>query len=612
MPGISYFGISVDFRTFSITDTGTNASLRYVSCNQPLTDEDYGTFGTIFVTTKQPQLDNQMKKIMLIAFLAMTSFYEAQVWLWGKSGKGINPDAAYGVSTDPSGNVFIGGNFTSGVMSFGSYTLPVWPAGYNSAFIVKYSPNGNVLWAKSPTGGGGANSVYTDQNGNTILIGSFGSPTMIFGSYTLTNSGNADVFIAKYDPNGNVMWAKNLIGSGDEHIVSVKTDNIGNVFVTGDFNSPTLSLGSLTLTNSGAEDIFILKLDVNGNPLWTKNNNGSGSDYSNHISVDVHGNSYITGSFYSPTISFSSFTFTNASSGTNDLFITKYDPNGNVLWSKSYGGVWTDVANSSLVDADGNLYFTGSFASPTITIGTSTFSLSGIGANMFLAKFDQNFNTLWVQRSIGAGGRGYSLASHGKGVFLLGYASGSMTINNYTLAPPSSSCDMTSLFLAKYDNNGNVLYAHMLDHGVGSNNGSGAQNSLCSDNSCNLYIGNSFSCGPFIIANDTLTVNISGSPQDPFVAKFQYCSTVDLSEFQENLEINIYPNPSSKFVNIDIGNFTSVCELDIYNSYGQKITSYNIVNEKTIVNTEQFASGFYFYYLTRKGQVLKNGKILIE
>src|ERR1035437_7007801 len=190
-----------------------------------------------------------MKNIFLFAILlcVCTSNCYSQNWLWAKSGKqtaGAGFDECNSVSADASGNVFITGTFFSPTLTFGSITLTnVNPSGSTSdVFIAKYDANGNVLWAKSVGGEGDVcNSISADASGNVFITGWFSCSSITFGSTTLTNTGGEDLFIAKYDAIGNVLWAKNAGGNSFfQHGYSVSADANGNVFVTGVFDSTTL------------------------------------------------------------------------------------------------------------------------------------------------------------------------------------------------------------------------------------------------------------------------------------------------------------------------------------------------------------------------------------
>ena len=128
-----------------------------------------------------------------------------------------------------------------------------------------FAQSPNYLWAKSAGGTSSdyGRSVATDASGNTFVTGVFYSTSITFGSYTLTNAGYADIFLVKYDASGNVIWAKSAGGTSYDFGWSVATDASGNTFVTGRFKSPSITFGSYTLNNAnvGYSDIFLAKLD---------------------------------------------------------------------------------------------------------------------------------------------------------------------------------------------------------------------------------------------------------------------------------------------------------------------------------------------------------------
>ncbi|HWY12561.1 MAG TPA: hypothetical protein VN026_14610, partial [Bacteroidia bacterium] len=222
-----------------------------------------------------------LRAVFTFVFLfRITVSSKAQTFPWAISGKGTNANLneGYAVCIDPFNNIYVTGEYSSSNFAFGSYTLSS-PGG---VFLAKLDAMGNVLWAKkcsitTSTGFADAWSVSADQNGNPFITGAYTGSVVTFGTYTLTNSGNQDIFLAKYDVNGNLQWAKSAGGTGNETSCSVHADMNGNSFITGNFNSPTLAFGTTTLTNSGASDLFLTKYDPNGNVLWAKR---AGNNYS--------------------------------------------------------------------------------------------------------------------------------------------------------------------------------------------------------------------------------------------------------------------------------------------------------------------------------------------
>jgi len=265
----------------------------------------------------------------------------------------------------------------------------------------------NWQWAKSAGGTGSAFGllVSTDAIGNVFMTGYFKSPTITFGTTTLTNAGSNDIFIVKYDATGIVLWAKSVGGAYDDRGQSVSTDASGNVFMTGYFISPTISFGTTTLTNTYASnlysDFFIVKYDSSGNVLWAKSAGGTAYDTGMSVSTDAIGNVFITGIYYSPTITFGITTLTNANN-VADIFIVKYDASGNVLWAKSAGGTGYDEGYAVSTDTSGNVFLTGNFGSPNINFGTTTLTnadTTGSFRDIFIAKLDGTTGTNDIKNS---------------------------------------------------------------------------------------------------------------------------------------------------------------------------------------------------------------------
>lgn len=311
--------------------------------------------------------------ILLLTFAPIQTI--AQIWQWANSAGGNLADYGYIVTTDASGNVIVTGKFSSPSITFGLTTLT--NAGGIDVFIVKYDASGNVLWAKSEGGvsDDSGYSVVADTNGNVIVTGFFESPTITFGTTTLTNVGYTDIFIVKYDSSGNALWAKSAGGIYNDYGHSVVTDINGNVIVTGTYSSPSITFETDTFTNAGYSDIFIAKYDTSGNLLWAKSEGGTNGESGNSIATDANGNMIVTGYFSSSSLIFGSTVLTSA--GNSDIFIVKYDASGNAQWAKSAGGIYNESSNCVTTDDNGNLIVTGSFGSSTITFGTTTLVNAG-------------------------------------------------------------------------------------------------------------------------------------------------------------------------------------------------------------------------------------------
>ena len=375
---------------------------------------------------------------------------------WARSAGGNYEECGSGISVDADGNIYVTGYFSSLSINFDSFTLTN-PGLRYCVFVVKYDASGNVLWANSAGEGTGydeGKSIATDDFGNIYLTGWFQSPTITFGSCTLTNVASGyDIFVVKYRSTGDVLWAKSAGGSstvGANYDLSneITVDDNGNSFVTGTFNSPTITFGSYVLTNASGFDIFVVKYDASGNALWAKNSEGTGGDEGKSIKADASGNCYITGCFYSPTITFGSYTLTNNSNSYYDIFVVKYDALGNVLWAKRTGGTYSDQATSITLDANNNSYITGFFYSMTFTFGSCILTKTDADEDIFVLKYDASGNEVWA-KSVGGEEpeEGYSITADASGnCYVTGYfISGTIIFGNDTL----TSAGGYNIFVAK-------------------------------------------------------------------------------------------------------------------------------------------------------------------
>jgi hypothetical protein len=368
-----------------------------------------------------------MKKILLLLSLFTLSFSfafaQAPNWLWAKNiagGTSISPSSGNPLATDANGNSYVTGTFTGGSATFGTFTLT---SSGDNMFIVKYDPNGNVLWAKSSGGPGGVNSnmgsgVAVDSVGNVYVTGCFGSSTITFGTFTLTNNSSIEnIYLVKYNGNGNVIWAKSAGGSGNDQGIGITTDSKGNVIITGSFQSPSITFGSFVLNNTASpNNTFVAKYDPSGKVLWAESPNGGGGNANcgYDIATDAKDNIYLTGYDESSTLTFGSHTLNLI--GNTDIFVVKYDSSGNVKWAKNYGGpggaAGGNAGHGIIADTAGNAYITGYFNSSTATFGSNVLTYSGGGYAYFIAKCDTGGNVLWAQSesSTSSSDMGYGIA----------------------------------------------------------------------------------------------------------------------------------------------------------------------------------------------------------
>ena len=326
--------------------------------------------------------------------------------IWGKS-----------ITVDGSGNVCIAGYFDGVSVDFDpapgkahEFILNSY-AFYGDAFIAKYDPSGNFIWAKQLKGSGGNISdtygIKTDASGNVYTTGYY-MGTVDFnpgpaGFMMSSKLGTYDIYVLKLDASGNFVWAKSLSGNANEKGLAIALDASANVYTTGyfsgwvDFNPGTSPSDTCWLNAKGGNDIFVSKLDASGNFVWARSMGGAGDDEGMSIVVDPANNVYITGYYYG-TVDFDpnpSTYYVLTSAGASDIFVTKLDPSGNFLWANSLGGSGYDASSSISVDLSDNVLITGNFAGTAdFDASSATYYLTAYGSDVFITKMGASPKTL--------------------------------------------------------------------------------------------------------------------------------------------------------------------------------------------------------------------------
>lgn len=222
--------------------------------------------------------------------------------------------------------MYVLGSFTSSTLTLNN-GKSLSNVGAYDGYIAKYNNNGLCLWVERIAGSDdsdGLDGIISDNFGNVYVTGLYKSSTLNFNNgISLSNSGDYDIFLAKFNDNGLCLWAKRIFGSGDDRSGGI-TINSNYIYLNGSFQSSILNFNNnLTLTNSGYNDIFIAKYDISGNCLYVDKIGGTQNDISINIS-STYNNLYLIGSFESSELNFNNNITLNLTSGM-DAFIAKYN-----------------------------------------------------------------------------------------------------------------------------------------------------------------------------------------------------------------------------------------------------------------------------------------------
>jgi hypothetical protein len=408
------------------------------------------------------------KRILLIItsviiYGASDLFSQVPDWTWAKSAGGSIAEDIKAVATDKDGNIFVTGNFYSSSITFGTTTLN--NVGQNDVFLVKYNRNGNVLWARSAGGTGYdlGKAIATDDDGNVYIAGNFQSSSISFGSTTLINAGAEDVFIAKFNSAGVIQYEYRLGNTGSDQGFGIATDGTGAVYVTGSYNG-SVSLGSAMVTSAGGNDVFVAKLSLAGTVQWMKTAGGASGDNPGGICVDPSGNAIVTGGYYSTTMAFGSTVINNVAASNYQIFTAKYSPAGTVLWAASCGSTSTDVTYNVTTDTASNVYICGYINASFNFAGTPLSSTAT--TDIFLGKYSPSGTEIWG-KCVGGSGTdvAYGVATDvNNNVYISGdFGSAGVNFGNTVLSNTGTSRD---IFLAKYNELGAEQWATSVGAGA--------------------------------------------------------------------------------------------------------------------------------------------------
>jgi hypothetical protein len=581
-------------------------------------------------------LNSESKKLrnffFLLSVFILACKSNAQTFQWAKSWGASFTESATGVATDAAGNIYLTGPFTQTVdfdPGPGTFTM----SGSGDVFITKLDPSGNLVWAKKV--GGPAfdycNDIAVDAAGNSYITGYFNG-TADFNPGTATNNlvttGSNDVFICKLDVNGNYVWAKSFTGSGSDGGNAIAVDNLGNVYTTGFFAfTPDFDpgAGSYPLSSTGGPDVFVSKLDANGNFVWARSfgssASGIGTDFGNSIAVDVSGNVYTTGT-YKGTADFDpgagTYTLATGSNFNEDAFVSKLDASGNFVWAVSYTGPNSDAGRGIHCDASGNVYTVGNFSGfvdfdPAVT----TYTMFGDGmSDGYVTKLSSAGNFMWTKKVGGTGSDGVEevFADATGNINLTGFFEGTVDFDPnaavFNLVTPSSS--NKDPFVSVLDASGNFLNAF-------SFSGTGTLEegmSVCVD-----FAGSIIASGYFTIVSDfdpsagTYTLSSSNNYEDAYVVKLGPVVANVKQTVKKDVVTKIYPNPFHNEVTIELKgiNNPEQIEVKLFNLLGQEIEVNKTIDEsKVILQRGDLLQGIYFYKVISEGAEVGSGKLIAE
>ncbi len=548
-----------------------------------------------------------MKRLLLlliILFSTIISFGQTPVFEWAKGMGGSFESQGYSIVSDSLGNVYSVGYFKDTIdfdPGIGVYNLV--SIGYFDTYILKLDANGDFVWAKQF---GGATSrcygydIALDSSNNVYTVGQFQgivdfNPSV--GIDSLNTLGYDNAFVSKLDANGNFVWAKMLGDSSYSYGRAIDIDALGDVYSIGyysGFGDFDPGVSTYDINFSGGYDIFISKLDNNGNFVWAKQVGGNYDDYGSSISIKSNGNIIIAGSFQN-WVDFDpgsgTFDMAPIGLGAHDVFVEELDGFGNFIWAKSFGGSDTESGKATLDEID-NIYLTGYYKDMAdFDPGVGVFNMTPVGSyDIFISKLDQVGNFLWA-KSIGGPSIefSYSLITDGSGnVYTVGAFNATVDFDPGLGIANVTSFGNYDMFISKLDLLGNYIWVSQIG---------GSQGDYC--NSISLDVNNNiYTTGYFKGVADfdpgagiyNLTSVSSVSQENAFVHKMSQ-PPVGINEYNSNnSSISLFPNPTSSNIIIETTKPTSI---SIVNIVGQELFASKIEKSQKI-DISFLSNGIYF------------------
>jgi gliding motility-associated-like protein len=447
-----------------------------------------------------------------------------------------------GLSVDKQNNIYITGEF-QGTVDFdpSAGVKNLTSAGANNIFVAKYTPDGTFIWAEYMAGDGSDQpyDIAVDKDGNVTIVGYFSSTILDAdpgpGVYNLNNpDGHEASFMIHLDINGNFLWANSSTNLNDGFYVQVATDSQDNVIATANF-AYTFTVADSTYKGQGLNSALIVKYGSTGNVLWVMPLLGPEGTVSGllawGVAVDSQDNVVASGGF-NDTINFNplgvAYNITSSSLGA--FYVAKYAPSGTLIWLNSINGS-TSSSTVVCIDQENNICFSAAYYGSLI-FGSVTLTSTGDDQNFCIAKYSST-GVLQFAKSIAPSGvfdyQSPIINDKNGNIYLAGYFNGTVNFNpNLVPAANISAHGPSDFYVAKYDPNGNYLYAfnggsancyNTFGYGIGIDNNNNVD---LAGAFCSTVNFDPSGCSPESLA--------ASSGSDPFIAQYASVSAIANNE----------------------------------------------------------------------------------
>ncbi len=533
--------------------------------------------------------------LSLFALSLHVLLYAQFNWQWARQYTSEIQPSVGGLVVDAAGNSVVCGSF------YGTLTIGNLPAltsnGQSDIYVAKFGPDGTPLWVRSA---GGANfddafDVAVDGEGRITFTGYFQSPSITLGSTTLNRQGSMDILVAQYDANGNALWAQRYgwsASSGVEWGRAIVADANNDLYVAGQYKTALVVPGLPDLQGcNGREQGFLMKLDANGNGLWSLMPQCTGDDALGLTTCDAlalapDGSVYLGGDFRGDTAYFATDTLPNfmPSGQSDDAFVVKYTPEGEEVWVRIWAGTNYDEIRSLATDSEGNILVATTREGGYLIDGIDLpFAGSNGNYRMTLWKMTPDGTALWGRR---AGDASYShefndlAVDANDHVWAGGVFQSRCTFDNIVF-PNNGNAEFYGLFVAHYDADG-VIQEVFADRAQGPR---GAGDLAC-DAIGGLYVAGAYTGtitfaplaalegdAAFLVKSDDLTTSVPPS--------------------LSGRSMNIAPVPANDRFTVNAENGAVIGDVRVLDGLGREVMHLNAPATTITIDCAGWAPGSY-------------------
>jgi hypothetical protein len=293
--------------------------------------------------------------------------------IWSQIFGGKEPDRAVRLAFDAEGNVILTGTFT-GTVDFG--VAKFMSFGQRDAFVAELERDTGEPTFAMQIGGTGDDygfGVDVDHDGDVVIAGRFGAPLEL-GGQMLPHAGDLDIYLARLDDAGQVLWAQSFGGSGADEIHDLRLQKNGDIVLLGAI-SDSVDFGGGPLVSAGMRDIFLATLDHQGNHSWSARYGDAvdqfetdGTDTWLSLALDANGNIHIGGTLYG-VLDFGAGGKLATNGEKSDVFYAQFGATGDYIGGRRFGGTGSDFGHDFTVAESGHVLHCGRTYSLTLDLG---------------------------------------------------------------------------------------------------------------------------------------------------------------------------------------------------------------------------------------------------